>query len=112
MTSPASVLGVLGMCWVGFGKPTHIESTEFVACRACVLGVLGLCARARARFFLIAENDGELNLYANPEKPNTPNTLNTDALNPLNSLGFECVGFVLALPLCVLGSNREAGDDK
>ncbi|WP_155766717.1 hypothetical protein [Pseudomonas putida] len=112
MSSPASVLGVLGMCWVGFGKPTHIESTEFVALRACVLGVLGLCARARARFFLIVENDGEINLYANPEKPNTPNSLNTDAPNPLNSLGFECVGFVLGLPKCVLGSDREVGDDE
>ncbi|WP_125854741.1 hypothetical protein [Pseudomonas sp. p99-361] len=112
MTLPLSVLGVLGLCWVGFGKPTHIQAPESLALGVCVLGVLGLCARARARFFLIVENDGEINLYANPEKPNTPNTLNTDAPNQLNSLGFECVGFVLGLPKCVLGSDREVGDDE
>ncbi len=98
MTLPLSVLGVLGLCWVGFSKPTHIQAPESVALGVCVLGVLGLCARARARFFLIAEIEGGRNLYANPEKPNTPNTLNTVTSNPLNSLSFECVGFVLGLP--------------
>jgi hypothetical protein len=98
MTLPLSVLGVLGLCWVGFGKPTHIQAPESVALGVCVLGVLGLCARARAQFFLIAEIEGGRNLYANPEKPNTPNTLNTVTSNPLNSLSFKCVGFVLGLP--------------
>lgn len=96
MTLPLSVLGVLGLCWVGFGKPTRIQAPESVALGVCVLGVLGLCARAR--FFLIAEIERGTNLYANPEKPNTPNTLNTVTSNPLNSLSSECVGFVLGLP--------------
>lgn len=95
MTPSVSVLGVLGLCWVGFSKPTHIQAPDSVVMRACVLGVLGLHARACTRSFAIVENEGSKNLYANPEKPNTPNTLNTDASNPLNSLGFKCVGFVL-----------------
>ena len=101
MTTPVSVLGVLGLCWVDFSNPTHIQVAESEALQACVLGVLGLRARARARFFLIAGNDAEKNLYASPKKPNTPNTLNTNFPNALNLLSFKCVGFVLGwLILC------------
>ena len=95
MTPPVSVLGVLGWCWVGFCKPTQIQTPESVAWRQCVLGVLGSRTRTRMRSASTAGIEGQINLYASPEKPNTPNTLNTDAFNPLNSLGFECVGFVL-----------------
>ncbi len=112
MIPSASVLGVLGLCWVGFGKPTQVRAPSFVAWRACVLGVLGLCTRARRRAFFNSDSEGEKNPYANLDKPNTPNTLNSHSLNPLNSLTFECVGFVLALPLCVLGSDLEVGDEK
>lgn len=101
MTPPVSVLGVLGWCWVGFRKPTQIQAPESVAWRHCVLGVLGSRTRTRMRSTSTAKIEGRMNLYANPEKPNTPNTLNTDASNPLNSLGFECVGFVLgSLNMC------------
>lgn len=48
MSTTKSVLGVLGMCWVEIGKPTHIGAPETVAHGGGVLGVLGLCARARA----------------------------------------------------------------
>ena len=112
MTLPLSVLGVLGLCWVGFGKPTQVGTANSVAWMACVLGVLGLCTRARRRAFFNSDSEGEKNPYANLDKPNTPNTLNSHSLNPLNSLTFECVGFVLALPLCVLGSDLEVGDEK
>lgn len=95
MTPPVSVLGVLGLCWVGFDKPTHIQVTESVAFGGGVLGVLGLCTRARAPFFLSAGIDGEINSYASLKKPNTPNTLNTYSLKALNSLSFKCFGFVL-----------------
>lgn len=95
MTPPVSVLGVLGWCWVGFRKPTQIQAPESLTWRQCVLGVLGSRTHARMRSFSNPGIEGWINLYANPEKPNTPNTLNTDASNPLNSLGFECVGFVL-----------------
>lgn len=95
MTPPVSVLGVLGWCWVGFRKPTQIQAPESVAWRHCVLGVLGSSTCTRMRSTSTTEIEGRINLYANPEKPNTPNTLNTEASNPLNSLGFVCVGFVL-----------------
>ena len=95
MTPPVSVLGVLGWCWVGFRKPTQIQAPKSVAWRHCVLGVLGSSTRTRMRSTSTTEIEGRINLYANPEKPNTPITLNTDASNPLNSLVFMCVGFVL-----------------
>lgn len=95
MTSSASVLGVLGLCWVGFGRSTHGDAPIVVAWRECVLGVLGLRTRARRRNFLSGESRGAKNLYATLDKPNTPNTLNTYLVNPLNLLGFKCVGFVL-----------------
>jgi len=94
MTVAASVLGVLGWCWVGLCKPTQIQPPESTVLGACVLGVLGLRARARTRFFPTVGIEGSINLYANPEKPNTPNTLNTGSSNSLNLLSFECVGFV------------------
>lgn len=47
----ASVLGVLGLCWVGFGKPTQVRAPNSVVWMACVLGVLGLRTRARRRAF-------------------------------------------------------------
>lgn len=112
MIPSASVLGVLGLCWVGFGKPTQVRAPSLVAWRACVLGVLGLCTRARRRAFFNSHSEGEKNPYANLDKPNTPNTLNSGPPNPLNSLALKCVGFVLGLPKCVLGNDREAGDDE
>ncbi|MNP47018.1 hypothetical protein D3C76_1410540 [compost metagenome] len=112
MIPTVSVLGVLGLCWVGFGKPTQVRAPSSVAWRACVLGVLGLRARARRCTFFNSHSDGKKKSYASLNKPNTPNTLNSHSLNPLNSLAFECVGFVLALPVGVLGSKREAGDDE
>lgn len=51
MTLPASVLGVLGWCWVCFRKPTQIQAPESVAWRQCVLGVLGSRTHARMRSF-------------------------------------------------------------
>lgn len=95
MISSASVLGVLGLCWVVSGKPTQFQAPEFVAWRECVLGVLGLRSRARMRAIFNGASNCEKNSYASLGKPNTPNTLNTTSLNALNSLGFICVGFVL-----------------
>lgn len=101
MSPTASVLGVLGWFWVGFGKSTQVKTPNSVAWRACVLGVLGLRTRARRRAFLNGEPEGVENPYARFDKPNTPNTLNTGLSNPLNLLSFKCVGFVLGwLILC------------
>ena len=95
MIPSVSVLGVLGMCWVEFCNPTQVRVPDSVALRAGVLGVLGLCTRARMRAFFNGDSEGVKNLYARLNKPNTPNTLNTGLSNPLNLLGFICVGFVL-----------------
>ena len=75
MIRSASVLGVLGLCWVGIGKPTQVRAPDSVAWRACVLGVLGLRTRARRRAFFNSDSEGQKNPYANLDKPNTPNTL-------------------------------------
>ena len=100
MTTPVSVLGVLGWCWVDSCKPTQFKAPDFFESRECVFGLLGFCPPARTRSFSNGI-EGVKNLYVNPEKPNTPNTPNTDGSNPLNLLGFECVGFVLGwLNMC------------
>lgn len=95
MTTSECVLGVLSWCWVGFGKPTQVKAPNSLALRACVLGVLGLRARARRRALLNRESEVTKNLHARLDRPNTPNTLHTDLSNPLNSLSFKCVGSVL-----------------
>ncbi len=112
MIPSASVLGVLGLCWVGFGKPTQVRAPNSMVWMACVLGVLGLRTRARRRAFFNSYSKGKKKTYASLDKPNTPNTPNSYSLTPLNSLAFECVGFVLGLTQCVLGSVREAGDEE
>lgn len=48
MNAGKSVLGVLGMCWVGLANPTQRKATGGAGCGCAVLGVLGLRARARA----------------------------------------------------------------
>ena len=98
MSTTTGVLGVLGMCWVEIGKPTHIGNPEAVAHRGGVLGVLGLCAHARVREFFRAIGRRGKNLYARAEKLNKPNTPNTTLINQLISLSFKCVGFVLGKP--------------
>lgn len=95
MSASASVLGVLGRCWVGLIKPTHMQPPEFVACGQSVLGVLGSRTRARIRSLANTEIMVGKNLHASPEKLNTPNTLYTGNSNSLNSLSFVCVGSVL-----------------
>lgn len=108
MSATASVLGVLGLCWVGFDRSTQCLPLKSVALRAGVWGVLGLCACARMRLLFNAGNEPKENLYASPEKPNTPNTLNTDSINQLILLSFNCVGFVLGwLNLCWVHVSEE-----
>lgn len=95
MTLSVGVLGVLGWCRVGFGKPTQVRAPDSVVWRACVLGVLGLRTRARRRAFFNGDSERVIISYASLDKPNTPNTLNTGLSKSLNLLGFICVGFVL-----------------
>lgn len=107
MIPRASVLGVLGLCWVDLSNPTRVEPPKFKASRAPVLGVLGLRARARAGAFFLIPQQVDKKTYARTQKPNKPNTLNTPVNNSLNSLVFICVGFVLGWLIVCWVSNLE-----
>lgn len=94
MKPRAPVLGVLGLCWVRFGSPTHVEPPYFKGPSTPVLGVLGSRARARVCGKFLKPIRRQKKSYARTKKPNKPNTLNTPSLNALNLLVFICVGFV------------------
>lgn len=101
--SPAkSVLGVLGVCWVGFRYPTQFRAFYFAALRL-LCWVCWVCRRARAWATLFESMAPRFFSYARTVKPNTPNTLNTFDLKLLNLKGFRCVGFVLGMAVFVLG---------
>lgn len=104
MSTPISVLGVLGLCWVDFRYPTQIKPLFFVASRA-VCWVCWVLRRGRACVKLIASITERIFFsHARTYKPNEPNTLNTDVYKLLVLKGFKCVGFVLGSLFCVLGS--------
>ena len=104
MSAPKSVLGVLGVCWVGFGYPTQFSALNYAGLRA-VCWVCWVWRRVRACVTLIAlKSKGKFFSYARTEKPNKPNTLNTDRLKILILKGFICVGFVLGSVFFVSGS--------
>lgn len=101
--SPAKcVLGVLGVCWVGFRYPTRFRTFYFGPLRQ-LCGVCWVCRRARAWATLFESKTAIFFSYARTVKPNTPNTLNTFDLKLLNLKGFSCVGFVLGVVFFVLG---------
>ncbi|WP_143492084.1 hypothetical protein [Pseudomonas sp. B28(2017)] len=104
MTTPKSVLGVSGVCRVGFGYPTQIEAFNYAGLRVlCWVCWVWRRVRACVVFFAVKTMDGKFS-YARSEKPNKPNTLNTMLLKVLILKGFSCVGFVLGCGFCVLGS--------
>jgi hypothetical protein len=105
MSAPKSVLGVLGVCWVGFGYPTQFSAMNYGALRA-VCRVCWVWRRVRACVTLIAlkSKDGIFS-YARAENPNKPNTLNTNRLKVLILKGFIRVGFVLGSGFFVSGSD-------
>lgn len=104
MTTAKSVLGVLGMCRVGFGYPTQVKASNGAALRA-VCWVCWVYGRVCACVMFIAADLGvEFFSYARTEKPNKPNTLNTSNVKALFLKAFSCVGFVLGCPvLCWVG---------
>jgi hypothetical protein len=103
MSPTKSVLGVLGVCWVGFRYPTQFEAFYFAAFRL-VCWVCWVWRRARAWATLFESMAARFFSYARTVKPNTPNTLNTFDLRLLNLKGFSCVGFVLGMAFFVSGS--------
>lgn len=104
MTTPNSVLGVSGVCWVGFRNSAQVEPLYYAAFRV-VCGVCWVWLRVRACVTIFDRPNTRLNFsYAKTDKPNKPNTLNTKLLKVLNLKGFICVGFVLGVTVFVLGS--------
>ena len=102
MNLTKSVLGVLGVCWVGFRYPTQFPAFYFAAFRA-VCWVCWVCRRVRAWATLFQSVAAGFFSYARTVKPNTPNTPNTFDLKLLNLKGFMCVGFVLGIAFFVWG---------
>lgn len=104
MNTSISVLGVSGVCWVGFLYPTQFKGSNYAAFRAlCRVCWVCLRVRACARRF----NSGQMNekfFHARTNKPNTPNTHHTKLLNGLICKVFSCVGFVLGNAFFVSGS--------
>jgi hypothetical protein len=75
MTTTESVLGVLPVCRVVSLNPTQPQATNGAGCGGCVLGVLGLRARARVYEFIFSGLVGDaFFLHARTETPNKPNT--------------------------------------
>ena len=102
MSPIKSVLGVSGVCWVGFRYPTQFQAFYFAAFRL-VCWVCWVWRRARAWATLFESTASRFFSYARTVKPNTPNTLNTFDLRLLNLKGFRCVGFVLSVAFFVSG---------
>ena len=104
MTTPKSVLGVSGVCRVGFGYPTQFQAFIFAGFRL-LCWVCWVWRRVRACVTLFAlKAMGRFFSCARTEKPNKPNTLNSKLLKVLILKGFICVGFVLGSGFSVLGS--------
>lgn len=104
MTTPKSVLGVSGVCRVGFGYPTQFQSFIY-ACFRLLCWVCWVWRRVRACVTLFAlKITVRIFSYARTEKPNKPNTLNSKLIKVLILKGFICVGFVSGSGFSVLGS--------
>ena len=104
MTTPKSVLGVSGVCRVGFCYPTQFEAFIYEGLRL-LCWVCWVWLRVRACVTLFALNAmGVFFSYARTEKPNKPNTLNSKLIKVLILKRFICVGFVLGCGFSVLGS--------
>lgn len=104
MSTPKSVLGVSGMCWVDFSYPAQIEPLFFAASRA-LCRVCWVWRRGRACVTLFPSlKEREFFSHAGTDKPNQPNTLNTVIYKSLFLKGFRCAGFVLGSVFFVSGS--------
>lgn len=104
MSAPKSVLGVSGVCWVGFEYPTQFSALKYAGFRL-LCGVCWVCRRARACMTLFEwQTKAVIFSYARIDKPNKPNTLNSTSIKVLILKRFICVGFVLGSEFFVLGS--------
>jgi len=103
MNPSKSVLGVLGLCWVGFNDSTQV-CRPFCAGSGALCWVCWVWHRAGACMTLIPPvSNAVKNSNAMTDKPNQPNTLNTHIYKSLNLKAVSCVGFVLGWVISVLG---------
>ena len=104
MTTSNCVLGVPGVCRVGFCYLTQFKPFIYAAF-SLLCGVCWVCRRARAYVTLIALKRRLIFFsYARNNKPNKPDTLNSKLIKILILKRFICVGFVLGWVFFVLGS--------
>ena len=104
MTTAKSVLGVSGVCRVGFCYPTQFQAFVFAGFRL-LCWVCWVWLRVRACVTFISPKATSVYFsYARTAKPNKPNTLNSKLIRVLILKGFICVGFVLGKCFSVLGS--------
>ena len=104
MNTSTSVLGVSGVCWVGFVYPPQFKGGSYAALRAlCWVCWVSLRVRACAQRFYSGQMN-EKYFHAKTNKPNTLNTHYTMLLNGLICKDFSCVGFVLGKAFFVSGS--------
>lgn len=114
--TPASVLGVLAVCWV-YSPTLHSCKPRSSWAPLALCKVCKVCVRARACMKVFISNQTGIHkpfsLYARIKNPYTPYTPYTDALKALVLLGLLCVGFVLGWGfLCWVGSAEgEKGHD-
>ncbi|MNV18387.1 hypothetical protein D3C71_1092090 [compost metagenome] len=104
MSASKSVLGVSGVCWVGFSNPTQFLALNYAGFRR-LCGVCWVWRRVRACMTLFEwQTKAVIFSYARTDKPNKPNTLNSELINVLILKRFICVGFVLGRAFFVSGS--------
>lgn len=104
MSTLKSVLGVSGVCRVGFGYPTQFQSFIYAGFRLlCWVCWVWCRVRACVTLFALKAMDRFFS-YARTEEPNKPNTLNSKLIKVLILKGFICVGFVSGCGFFVLGS--------
>jgi hypothetical protein len=111
MNPTKSVLGVSGVCWVGFRYPTQFKTFYFEALRL-VCWVCWVWRRACACATFFESMEASFFSYARTVKPNTANTLNTFGLKLMNLKGFRCVGFVLSMVFFVSGWVLSGGAER
>ena len=102
MTPIKCVLGVSGVCWVGFRDPTRLLVFYLAVVRVlCWVCWVSLHVRAWAPAFQYWAVG--LYSYARTYKPNTPDAPQSVYLKALNLKGFICVGCVSGWQFLVLG---------
>lgn len=111
MTTTECVLGVLPVCRVVSLNPTQPQATNGAGCGGCVLGVLGLRARARVYEFIFSGLVGDA-FFSPREDRNTQQTQHTlhSMIQSLVFIGFVLCWVCVGLGVFVLGWVFDQGE--